>query len=197
MDDVVIRGIDLASRAGELLDIQALAFGLTDDDIAVRRQIVARHAGYPGVRAFGAVLATGPRAGAAVGFGYGMPNNRSHWWSTVIQPYLERADHGEWLDDSFAITELHVLPAFQKRGLGRALLTTLVAGVPCKRSILSAIEGRTPARRLYHSLGYTDLAGPVRFPGTEKPYVVMGAPLPLPGVSGGAAAPSGLPRPRP
>jgi ribosomal protein S18 acetylase RimI-like enzyme len=177
-----ITPIDLASRAGELLDIQAQAFGLTDDDIAVRRQIVARHASYPGVRAFGALLTEGPHAGRAVGFGYGMPNNRSHWWSTVIQPYLERVGGADWLDEAFAITELHVLPGFQRRGLGRALLSRLCAGADSKRSILSAVQGDTPARHLYRSLGYNDLVGPVHFPGAAQPYVVMGAPLPLPGL---------------
>jgi ribosomal protein S18 acetylase RimI-like enzyme len=180
MDEVAIRAVDLASRAGELLDIQALAFGLTDDDVAVRRQIVARHAGYPGTRAFAAILSSGPASGRAVGFGYGMPNNRSHWWSTVIQPYLDREGRGEWLDDSFAITELHVLPAFQHRGIGRRLITGITDTATEPRSILSAIDTDSPARLLYHSLGYRDLARAVRFPSASRPYAVMGAHLPLP-----------------
>lgn len=175
----MITAIDLASRAGELLDIQALAFGLTDDDIAVRRHIVARHASYPGVRAYGAQLAAGPQRGRMVGFGYGMPNNRTHWWSTIIQPYLEQAGNAAWLDDAFAVTELHVLPSYQQQGLGRALITRLCQSSDCSRSILSAVQDATPARRLYHALGYVDLATSVHFPGADHPYVVMGARLPL------------------
>ena len=50
---------------------------------------------------------------------------------------------------------------------------------PAIRSILSAIDTDSPARGLYHSLGYQDLARQVLFPSAPKPYAVMGAPLPL------------------
>jgi ribosomal protein S18 acetylase RimI-like enzyme len=174
MDDVTIEPLDLAARAPEALGVQALAFGLTDEEIAVRLQIVTRHAGYPGVVALGAV-----HRGRLVGFGYGMPNDRSYWWSTVIEPYLEERGNAHWLDDSFSVTELHVLPAWQRRGLGRTLIRALCRSSALPRSILSAIDAETPARRLYRSLGYVDLARPVMFPNTDRPYAVMGAPLPL------------------
>jgi ribosomal protein S18 acetylase RimI-like enzyme len=180
MEGVTISAIDLAARAADALDVQAHAFGLTAEEVAVRRQIVVRHATLPGTRAFGAVLADSDRL---VGFGYGMPNDREHWWSTVIEPYLDRAGHEHWLDDAFAVTELHVLPGYQGIGLGRALISTLCTGVPQSRTILSAIDRETPARRLYRSLGYIDLARPVLFPNTFLPYTVMGAPLPLGEVS--------------
>lgn len=174
MDDVTIEPFDLAARAEEALAVQALAFGLTDEEIAVRLQIVTRHAGYRGVIALGAM-----HGGRLVGFGYGMPNDRSYWWSTVIEPYLEERGNGDWLDDSFSVTELHVLPAWQRHGLGRTLICELCRRSGQPRSILSAIDAETPARRLYRSLGYVDLARPVLFPNTERPYAVMGAVLPL------------------
>ena len=37
----------------------------------------------------------------------------------------------------------------------------------------------SPARGLYRSLGYEDLARQVLFPSAPRPYAVMGAPLPL------------------
>lgn len=174
MDDTVIRPIDLAECADEALAVQALAFGLTEEEVAVRTQIVAHHARCRGVTALGAL-----RGGRLVGFAYGMPNDRSHWWSTVIQPHLEAAGRGAWLDDSFAVTELHVLPAHQGHGTGRALITRLCALSGLPRTILSAVDEETPARRLYRSLGYTDLARPVYFPNTARPYAVMGARLPF------------------
>jgi ribosomal protein S18 acetylase RimI-like enzyme len=173
-DDVTIKPFDLGARAEEALAVQALAFGLTDEEIAVRLQIVTRHAGYPGVIALGAM-----HGGRLVGFGYGMPNDRSHWWSTVIEPYLDARGNAHWLDDSFAVTELHVLPRWQRRGLGRALIVDLCGRSGLPRTILSAIDAETPARRLYRSLGYVDLARPVMFPNTERPYAVMGAVLPF------------------
>ncbi|GGS24707.1 acetyltransferase [Streptomyces aureoverticillatus] len=174
-DDVVIGPLDLAARVDDALRVQALAFGLSDDEIAVRRQIVLRHLTHPGARALGATT----RDGRLVGFVYGMPNDRGHWWSTVVEPYLRGWGLDGWLDESFVITELHVRPGYQNRGIGRALITTITDAAAEPRSILSAIDTESPARALYRSLGYTDLARGVLFPSAPKPYAVMGAPLPL------------------
>jgi ribosomal protein S18 acetylase RimI-like enzyme len=175
MDDVVIAPVDLAARVDDALAVQAVAFGLGDDEIAIRRQIVLRHLTYPGVRALGAIA---PRD-RLVGFVYGMPNSRVHWWSTVVEPYMRRTGTADWLDDSFTITELHVHPGFQGRGIGRELITTITDAAAEPRSILSAIDTESRARRLYRALGYVDLARPVHFPSAASPYAVMGAVLPL------------------
>jgi ribosomal protein S18 acetylase RimI-like enzyme len=174
LTEITVQPIDLAAWAPYALEVQAQAFGLSAQEIAVRLHIVGRHAQQPGVLAFGALW-----GGRLVGFGYGMPNRREHWWSTVIEPHLEAGGHGDWLDDAFAVTELHVLPDFQGRGLGSALIRTLCEHSGLPRSILSAIDAETPARRLYRSLGYRDLARAVHFPNTDRPYAVMGAQLPL------------------
>ncbi|MEV5489253.1 GNAT family N-acetyltransferase [Streptomyces bobili] len=172
--DLVIGPLDLPARVDEALAVQAVAFGLGPDEVAVRRQIVLRHMMSPGARAYGATV--GDRL---VGFVYGMPNDRAHWWSTVVEPYLRANGNDAWLDDSFVITELHVHPAHQNRGAGRALITTITDTTAQPRSILSAIDIDSPARALYHSLGYQDLARRVLFPSAPRPYAVMGAPLPL------------------
>ncbi|MEV6977873.1 GNAT family N-acetyltransferase [Kitasatospora sp. NPDC093806] len=171
---VRIEAIDLAAWAPQALDVQAVAFGLTPEEVMVRLHIVGRHAQQPGVLAFGAF-----DAGRLVGFGYGMPNRREHWWSSVIEPYLVARGHGDWLDGVFAVTELHVLPEYQGQGVGSTLIRTLCEHSGLDRSILSAIDAETPARRLYRALGYRDLARAVHFPNTERRYAVMGAPLPL------------------
>ncbi|MFF9775352.1 GNAT family N-acetyltransferase [Streptomyces sp. NPDC013978] len=171
---LVIGPLDLSAHVDEALAVQAVAFGLGPDEVAVRRQIVLRHMTYPGARALGATT-----GGRLVGFVYGMPNDRTHWWSTVVEPYLRALGHDHWLDDSFVITELHVHPRHQNHGIGRALITTITDSAVEPRSILSAIDVDSPARGLYHSLGYTDLARRVVFPSAPKPYAVMGAPLPL------------------
>ncbi|MET8577512.1 GNAT family N-acetyltransferase [Streptomyces sp. NPDC005012] len=172
---VVIAPLDLSSRVDEALAVQAEAFGLGEDEIAVRRQIVQRHMTLRGARALGATTPDGRLAG----FVYGMPNDRSHWWSTVVEPYLRALGNDHWLDDSFVITELHVHPRHQKQGIGRALITAITDTADEPRSILSAIDHESPARRLYRALGYADLARRVHFPSATVPYAVMGAPLPL------------------
>ncbi|MBT2385853.1 GNAT family N-acetyltransferase, partial [Streptomyces sp. ISL-11] len=173
MDDIVVGPLDLAARVDDALAVQALAFGLTDEEIGVRRLIVLRHLASPGARALGATTADG----RLVGFVYGMPNDRGHWWSGVVEPYLRATGSDGWLDNSFVITELHVHPDFQKRGIGRCLITEITRTAAEPRSILSAIDTESPARVLYRSLGYRDLARPVVFPSAPSPYVVMGAPL--------------------
>ncbi|MEU6853904.1 GNAT family N-acetyltransferase [Actinacidiphila alni] len=175
MENVVVGPVDLGARVDEALAVQALAFGLGPDEVAIRRQIVLRHLGHPGARALGALTGDG----RLVGFVYGMPNDRAHWWSGVVQPYLRREGNDEWLDDAFVITELHVLPDFQGHRIGRRLITDITDTATEPRSILSAIDGDSPARRLYRALGYRDLARPVHFPSAARPYAVMGAPLPL------------------
>lgn len=175
MDDVVVGPLDLAARVDDALAVQAVAFGLTEEEVGVRRHIVLRHLTNAGARALGATT----RTGRLVGFVYGMPNDRTHWWSTVVEPYLRTAGREHWLDDSFVVTELHVHPDYQNRGVGRTLITTLTDGAGLPRSILSAIDTESPARGLYRTLGYRDLARPVHFPSAPRPYVVMGAPLPL------------------
>ncbi|WP_414720816.1 GNAT family N-acetyltransferase [Streptomyces sp.] len=175
VENVVVGPCDLAPQVDEALAVQALAFGLGPDEVAIRRQIVLRHLAYPGARA----LCAHTEDGRLVGFVYGLPNDRTHWWSSVVQPYLRERGNDGWLDDSFVITELHVLPGYQNRGIGRRLITGITDTATEPRSILSAIDGESPARHLYRSLGYRDLARPVHFPSATRPYAVMGAPLPL------------------
>ncbi|MET8419081.1 GNAT family N-acetyltransferase [Streptomyces sp. NPDC005134] len=172
---VLVGPIDLAACVDEALAVQAVAFGLGRNEVDVRRHIVLRHLEHPCARALGATTATG----RLIGFVYGMPNERGHWWSTVVEPYLRATGAEDWLDDSFVITELHVHPEFQNQGIGRSLITTITDAVDQPRSILSAIDTESPARGLYRTLGYRDLARHVLFPSAPKPYAVMGAPLPL------------------
>ncbi|MFD9335704.1 GNAT family N-acetyltransferase [Streptomyces sp. NPDC060028] len=167
--------LDLAHRVDEALRVQAVAFGLSEEEIGIRRYIVQRHMTCHGARALGAFT----EDEALAGFVYGMPNDRTHWWSTVVEPYLRAGGHDGWLDGSFVITELHVHPGFQGHGVGRALITRITDSSAEPRSILSAIDTDSPARGLYRALGYTDLARQVHFPSASLPYAVMGAPLPL------------------
>ncbi|MEU9026978.1 GNAT family N-acetyltransferase [Streptomyces sp. NPDC048383] len=167
--------LDLAERVDEALRVQAVAFGLSEEEVGIRRYIVQRHMTSRGARALGAFTDDG----ALAAFVYGMPNDRGHWWSTIVEPYLRAGGADGWLDDAFVITELHVHPGFQGRGVGRGLITRITDSAEEPRSILSAIDTDSPARGLYAALGYRDLARRVQFPSASLPYAVMGAPLPL------------------
>jgi ribosomal protein S18 acetylase RimI-like enzyme len=84
-----------------------------------------------------------------------------------------------WLDNSFEIAELHVLPPYQGMGIGRSLLLSLTSGRQERTAVLSTADAPTRARRLYRGVGFTDLLTGFRFSGSEPPYAVMGARLPL------------------
>ena len=60
-----------------------------------------------------------------------------------------------------------------------SLLLTLTAGRPERTAVLSTADAPTRARRLYRGVGFTDLLTDFRFSGSEPPYAVMGADLPL------------------
>ena len=84
-----------------------------------------------------------------------------------------------WLRGAFELSELHVRPAYQGRGAGRALLRTLVDRLEQPAVLLSTPEGDTRAWRLYRSLGFTDLLRHHLFPGDARPFAVLGVRLPL------------------
>jgi ribosomal protein S18 acetylase RimI-like enzyme len=141
----------------------------------------------------GAALAApaqdGERAGAAprlVGFAYGFHGAGGQWWHDVVSrvaaDVLGARAAEEWFGDSLEIAEVHVLPGHQGRGTGLAMMRRLTAGRPERAAVLSTMDAETRARRLYHGLGFTDLMTGFEFPGTDQPYAIMGAPLPLPGV---------------
>ena len=72
-----------------------------------------------------------------------------------------------------------MLPTSQGNGIGRSLLLTIAAGRPERTAVLSTADAPTRARRLYRGVGFTDLLTDFRFSGSEPPYAVMGALLPL------------------
>jgi ribosomal protein S18 acetylase RimI-like enzyme len=83
-----------------------------------------------------------------------------------------------------------VLPGYQGQGTGLAMMLRLAAGRPERTAVLSTMDADTRARRLYRGLGFTDLIANFAFAGTDAPYAIMGAPLPLPGASPRPDSPS-------
>ena len=150
-----------------------------------------------GGHAAGSTAATGePTRGARpllVGFAYGFHGSGGQWWHDVVRraatSVLGARAADDWFGDSLEIAEVHVLPGYQGRGTGLAMMLRLTAGRPERSAVLSTMDANTRARRLYHGLGFTDLLTGFEFPGTDLPYAIMGAPLPLPGASPGAARP--------
>jgi ribosomal protein S18 acetylase RimI-like enzyme len=128
-----------------------------------------RHAARDG---FAIAIAREP-GGAAIGFGYGMTGVAESWWSAYLRERVDPAIVDAWVPDAFELTELAVLPEARGTGLGRALLTALLTARPESRVVCQTIDEETPARQLYRSLGFAELA---RFDRS----VLLGRELPLP-----------------
>jgi len=118
-----------------------------------------------------------------IAFAYGFHGGSGQWWHDLVRSALiSRSGRGaaiEWLDDSFEVAEVHVHPEYQHRGIGRGMLYRLTGGRAERTAVLSTMDTNSPARRLYRSLGFTDLLTDYRFSGAPVPYAVMGAALPL------------------
>ncbi len=188
----------------ELVAVYAAAMNPPDRTLSGREAIMERHAASPGFRGL-----TAHDNGQLVGFCYGFHGENGQWWHDMVAAALAArsvsvlpagaassgaraggtvAAHRAWLDDSFEIAELHVLPPWQGRGIGRSLLLTIAAGRPERTAVLSTADAPTRARRLYRGVGFTDLLTDFRFSGGEPPYAVMGATLPLAASAGPRSA---------
>ena len=128
-----------------------------------------------------------------IGFAYGFLGGGGQWWHDLVSraaaSVLGARAADDWFGDSLEIAEVHVLPGYQGRGTGHAMMLRLTAGRPERAAVLSTMDANTRARRLYHGLGFTDLLTGFAFPGTDLPYAIMGAPLPLPGAPAGSVRP--------
>jgi ribosomal protein S18 acetylase RimI-like enzyme len=178
---------EFRAAIGELVGVYAAAMNPPERLIGGREAIMDRHAASPGFRCLTAV-----DDGVVAGFCYGFHGESGQWWHDMVAsalasrsgtgyaaPAPESSEVVAWLEDSFEIAELHVLPPYQGAGIGRTLLLSVTDDRDERTAVLSTADAQTPARRLYRGVGFTDLLTGFRFSGSEPPYAVMGALLPL------------------
>jgi ribosomal protein S18 acetylase RimI-like enzyme len=176
---------EFRSAIRELVSVYAAAMNPPDRTLSGREAIMERHAASPGFRGLTALV-----DGQLAGFCYGFHGENGQWWHDMVAAALAtrwrssstatgNTTPREWLDDSFEIAELHVLPEWQGNGVGRSLLLAVTSGRAERTAVLSTADAPTVARRLYRGVGFTDLLTDFRFSGSEPPYAVMGATLPL------------------
>jgi ribosomal protein S18 acetylase RimI-like enzyme len=169
----------------QLVGVYAAAMNPPDRTLAGREAIMERHVASPEFRGLTAHV-----DGQLAAFTYGFHGENGQWWHDMVAAALatrvraaasaqDLATPREWLDDSFEVAELHVRPDWQGHGIGRSLLLSLTGGRPERTAVLSTADAPTRARRLYRGVGFADLLTDFRFSGSEPPYAVMGATLPL------------------
>jgi GNAT superfamily N-acetyltransferase len=200
-----LRELDRAAfgeNLGALIDVYKAAMGVSAVHLPGRRSIMEGHSANPAFRAIAVTAppgasaggpesgtaASGPESGTAasgpiIAFAYGFHGDHGQWWHDLVRAAVTvasgQAAAARWLDDSFEIAEVHVRPEHQRRGIGRCMLLEITGGRAERTAVLSTMDANTPARRLYRSLGFTDLVTSYRFAGAPIPYAVMGAALPL------------------
>ncbi|BDH58062.1 N-acetyltransferase [Tsukamurella sp. PLM1] len=149
------------------------------------------HLNRPGYSAFGAVqplpLPTGELRDHLVGIAYGYSGSGDQWWNRQLriglrQRGLDQHRIDDLAGDYFELTELHVHPTVQGRGVGHALLGALLRDRPEPRVLLSTPEVPAEANRawkLYRRSGFSDVLRDFRFSGDPRPFAVLGRGLPL------------------
>ena len=131
----------------------------------------------------GAALAAAPMLGVAYGY-CGAPDQG--WQQQVVQGlYRVGADRmriAELMTSYFELTELHIAPQAQGRGLGEALARRLLADRGEAHVLLSTPEINGEANRawrLYRRLGFTDIIRGYHFAGDPRAFAILGRALPL------------------
>ena len=132
--------------------------------------------------------ATGELAAAPiVGVAYGYCGAPDQWWQQQVVAGLhrvgaERSRISELMTSYFELTELHIDPPAQGRGLGEALARRLLAGRAEAHVLLSTPEINGEANRawrLYRRLGFADIIRGYHFAGDPRPFAILGRSLPL------------------
>ena len=128
-------------------------------------------------------LATAPILGVAYGY-RGAPDQ---WWQQQVVTGLRRVvfprdEITRLMSDYFELSEIHIHPQAQGRGLGEALARRLLTRRTESRVLLSTPETYGEANRawrLYRRLGFTDILRGYHFAGDPRAFAILGRSLPL------------------
>lgn len=122
-----------------------------------------------------------------LGVAYGYPGAPGQWWQQQVVLGLQRGglpaqEIARLMNSYFELTELHIHPRAQGRGLGEALARRLLDGRAEKNVLLSTPETSgelNRAWRLYRRLGFTDIIRRYHFAGDPRAFAILGRALPL------------------
>ena len=193
---------DMQRRLGEALEIYVDAMRYPRGTESQRAAMWLEHTRRRGWRAVAAVEAAGGEAvgqaggeagadGLAaaplLGVAYGYCGAPDQWWQQQVVRGLHRVGfaHTEitrLTTNYFELTELHIHPRAQGRGLGEALARRLLSDRDEANVLLSTpeINGESNrAWRLYRRLGFTDIIRGYHFAGDPRAFAILGRSLPL------------------
>lgn len=150
-----------------------------------RAPMWTEHSGRAGWDAIAATFPEDPDT--VVGIAYGYRGDARQWWNQQVRAGMRHSGFAaaaidEVLEDYFELTELHVHPDAQGRGVGRLLLRTLLHDRDERSVLLSTPEvpgEDNRAWRLYRKMGFQDVVRRFVFTGDARPFAVLGRTLPL------------------
>jgi ribosomal protein S18 acetylase RimI-like enzyme len=127
------------------------------------------------------------RGAPLLGIAYGYCGAPDQWWQQQVVAGLHRIgvpaeEVGALMSNYFELTELHIHPSAQGRGLGEALARRLLTGRNETNVLLSTPEiigEANRAWRLYRRLGFTDVIRGYHFAGDPRAFAILGRSLPL------------------
>ena len=191
---------DMQRRLGDALGIYVDAMRYPRGTETQRAAMWLEHVRRPGWRGVGVVESeTSPDAdpqmpsdaalsnAPLLGVAYGYPGAPGQWWQQQVVLGLQRGglpaeEITRLMNSYFELTELHIHPRAQGRGLGEALARRLLDGRLEKNVLLSTPEiSGEPNRawRLYRRLGFTDIIRRYYFAGDPRAFAILGRKLPL------------------
>ncbi len=189
---------DMERRLGDALGIYVDAMRYprgTENQRAAMWLEHIRRRGWQGVGVVEADVAEGRDAPPAaelsdaplLGVAYGYPGAPGQWWQQQVVLGLQRGglpaqEIARLMNSYFELTELHIHPRVQGRGLGEALARRLLARRTEENVLLSTPEtSGEPNRawRLYRRLGFTDIIRRYHFAGDPRAFAILGRALPL------------------
>lgn len=185
----------MAQRVDDALGIYVDAMSYPRGTEKQRAPMWLEHTHRRGWQAVAAVDTDGDRPPSAVqldsapllGVAYGYSGAPDQWWQQQVALGLQRGGVSspaiaELLTSYFELTELHIAPRAQGRGLGEALARRLLARRGETGVLLSTPESDgepNRAWRLYRRLGFADIIRGHHFFGDPRPFAILGRALPL------------------
>jgi ribosomal protein S18 acetylase RimI-like enzyme len=122
-----------------------------------------------------------------LGVAYGYCGAPDQWWQQQVVAGLQRSGYPDpeiatLMTSYFELTELHIAPRAQGRGLGEALARRLLSERGEANVLLSTPESNGEANRawrLYRRLGFNDVIRGYHFTGDPRAFAILGRQLPL------------------
>lgn len=109
--------------------------------------------------------------GRVIGMIYGYHGAPGQWWHDTVLKNLDDHARYRWLRDSFELVEVAVLPGWQGKGVGAALIARLLEGRTETTCVLST-RTDSIAHQLYRRLGFEVLTEMAFAPAGARFYVM-------------------------